>query len=101
MKPWVGPIRNEKGVALPLALFALMMLSGLLLVFLSMAGMEPSIAANLSDATRARYLADGGIEWAFDTLGSRPPPWFASASSPICLGCLPSVPHFVILVSHI
>ena len=70
MRPWVGPIRNEKGVALPLALFALMMLSGLLLVFLSMAGMEPSIAANLSDATRARYLADGGIEWAFDTLGS-------------------------------
>ena len=72
MKPWVGPIRNEKGVALPLALFALMMLSGLLLAFLSMAGMEPSIAANLSDATRARYLADGGIEWAFDRLVTAP-----------------------------
>ncbi|MGH7362035.1 MAG: hypothetical protein ACREJI_10540, partial [Candidatus Methylomirabilales bacterium] len=61
MKPWAGPIRNQKGVALPLALFALVMLSGLLLAFLSMAGMEPTIAANHTDVTRARYAAEAGI----------------------------------------
>ena len=68
MDRWVSTVRNEKGVALPLALFALVMLSGLLLAFLSMAGMEPTIAANLSDVARARYMADAGIEWAFDQL---------------------------------
>ena len=64
--------RNEKGVALPLALFALVMLSGLLLAFLSMSAMEPEIAANLGDVTRARYVAESGIEWAFDQLASNP-----------------------------
>lgn len=70
MKPWARLTRNQKGVALPLALFALVMLTGLLLAFLSMAGMEPSMAANLSDVTRGRYLADAGIEWAFDQLAN-------------------------------
>ncbi len=70
MTAWAGAIRNEKGVALPLALFALVMLSGLLVAFLSMGGMEPQIAANLGDVTRARYVAEAGIEWAFDQLKS-------------------------------
>jgi len=68
MKPRVGPIRNEKGVALPLALFALVMLSGLLLAFLSMAGMEPTVSANHGAITQSRYAAEAGIEWAFDQL---------------------------------
>jgi len=72
MKPRFRTVRDERGVALPLALFALMMLSGLLLAFLSMAGMEPSIAANLNDVTRARNLAEAGIEWAFDALAAAP-----------------------------
>ncbi len=70
MDRWVNSVRNRKGVALPLALFALVMLSGLLLAFLSMAGMESTISANLSDVTRARYIADAGIEWAFDRLAT-------------------------------
>lgn len=68
MKPWTRTVRNERGVALPLALFALVMLTGLLLAFLTMAGMEPEMAANLSDVARARYVADAGIEWAYDQL---------------------------------
>ncbi len=72
MKSWVGAIRNEKGVALPLALFALVMLSGLLLALLSMGGMEPQVAANLTDVTRARYVAEEGIEWAFDQIKANP-----------------------------
>ncbi len=68
MKPRVRTVRNERGVALPLALFALVMLSGLLLAFLTMAGMEPEMSANLSDVARARYMADAGVEWAYDQL---------------------------------
>ncbi len=59
---------NEKGVALPLALFALVILVGLVLTFLSMAGTEPQIAGNLNDTTQARSMADAGLEWAFDQL---------------------------------
>ncbi len=64
----VPTILREKGVALPLALFAIVMLSGLLLAFLIMAGMEPEIAANLNDVVRARYVAEAGLEWAYDQL---------------------------------
>ncbi|MBI3030696.1 MAG: hypothetical protein HYY64_14415 [Candidatus Rokubacteria bacterium] len=64
-------------MALPLALFALVMLSGLLLAFLTMAGMEPTIAANLADTARARYVADAGVEWAYDQLASNPTTWSA------------------------
>ena len=78
MSPLASAVQNEKGVALPLALFTLVILSGLLLAFLSMAGMEPQISANLSATARARYLADAGIEWAFDQLvlaSSKQPPY--------------------------
>jgi Tfp pilus assembly protein PilX len=68
MGPWFSGIRNERGVAFPLALFALLMLTGLLVVLLTMGGMETSVATNLDDVTRARYAAESGIEWGFDQL---------------------------------
>ncbi len=68
MNPWSTTIRNAKGAALPLALLALVILSGLLVAFLSMAGMEPQLAANLNDTTRARYTAEAGLDWAYDQL---------------------------------
>ncbi len=61
-------VRDQRGVVLPLALFALVMLTGLLVVFLTMGGMETSVAANLDEVTRARYVAESGLEWAFDQL---------------------------------
>src|SRR3990172_5384815 len=61
-------IRDQRGVAFPLALSALVLLAGMLLVFLTMGGMETSVAANLDDVTRARYVAESGLEWAFDQL---------------------------------
>src|SRR3990172_5748852 len=70
MKSWVRTARTERGVALPLALFALVMLSGLLLAFLSMSGMEPQISANLTEVARSRYLAEAGVEWAYDQLAT-------------------------------
>ncbi len=62
------PFKDQRGVALPLALMALVGLTGFLLVFVSMGGMDPAASANLSDTTQARYLADSGIEWAYDQL---------------------------------
>lgn len=59
---------DEQGVALPLALLALLALSGLLVAFLSVSALEPAAAGNLHEMTRARYLAEAGIEWAFDRL---------------------------------
>ena len=70
MTPRIRTVRDETGVALPLALFALVMLSGLLLAFLSMAGMEPVIAENHVSSSRAFYIADAGIEHALDALQS-------------------------------
>jgi len=61
-------LRNDQGVALPLALLVLLTLSALLLAFVSMAGMEPQISRNLNDTTKARYLADTGVEYAYDQL---------------------------------
>ena len=64
-------LRNEKGVALPLAIFALVILSILGLTFVSLGGMEPQISRNQSDLTGAHYVAEAGIEWAFDQLVQR------------------------------
>ncbi len=72
MKSWTGGFRNERGVALPLALFVLVSLSVLVLAFLTMGGMEPKIARNLSDSTQARYVADAGIEAAYDQMAGAP-----------------------------
>ena len=72
MKSWAVRVRNEKGVALPLALFVLVSLSAFVLAFLSMGGMEPQVSRNLSDSSQARYAAEAGLEAAFDTLASAP-----------------------------
>jgi len=60
MRLWARTVRTAHGAALPLALFALVGLTGMALVFLTMAGMDPQVSRNLSDTTRARYLADAG-----------------------------------------
>ncbi len=72
MSPWASTLRNQKGVALPLALFVLVSLSVLVLTFLSMGGQEPQISRNLTDSSQARYSAEAGIESAFDQLASAP-----------------------------
>lgn len=68
----ISAVRDQKGVALPLALFSLVLLSGLLVAFLTMGGLEPSIAANQNDVATARYVAEAGVEWGFDQLALNP-----------------------------
>lgn len=66
--PWARRVSNEHGVALPVALFALVSLSGLLLAFLSLATMEPTIAQNQDASTRALHIAEAGLELALSQL---------------------------------
>jgi len=61
-------VRDERGVAVVLGLVALLALTALVLAFLGMSAFEPQISANLVAASQARYLAEAGIEAAFDGL---------------------------------
>jgi Tfp pilus assembly protein PilX len=61
---------DQRGIALPMTVFTMAALSLLVMAFLSMATMEPQVAANLQSTTQALYLADAGMEWAFDQLAS-------------------------------
>lgn len=60
-------MRNERGVALPLAMIMLVVLTMLAITFMSLGSVEPQISRNLSDGARARQLAESGLEWAMST----------------------------------
>ncbi len=60
-------LRSERGVALPLAMILLVVLTMLTIAFMTLGAVEPQISANLSDGARARQLAESGIEWAMST----------------------------------
>lgn len=68
MKTWRRLLGNERGVALPLAMILLMVLTMLTITFMSLGAVEPQISRNLSDGARARQLAESGIEWAYNQL---------------------------------
>src|SRR5437867_12501522 len=68
-------IDNEQGVALVLALMILLTLTGLVLAFLSASAFEPQISRNHSETARARYVAEAGVEYAYDTLASNVGSW--------------------------
>jgi hypothetical protein len=72
MNMWRKTIGDQRGIAAPLAMYTLVLLSVLLLAFVSMAAQEPQVSRNLSDMTQARYVADAGVEWAFDSLVGAP-----------------------------
>lgn len=71
MTTWRKLLGNERGVALPLAMILLVVLTMLTLTFMSLGSVEPQISANLADGARARQLAESGIEWGFDQLGGK------------------------------
>jgi Tfp pilus assembly protein PilX len=61
-------MRDERGIAVVVAVVALMTLTALVLAFLAVSAWEPQISRNLADSTRARYIAEAGLETAYDTL---------------------------------
>ncbi len=72
MKTWRTLLGDERGVALPLAMIMLVVLTMLTLTFMSLGAVEPQISRNLSDGARARQLAESGIEWGFNQLAGKP-----------------------------
>jgi len=62
---------DQRGLALPLALISLLILTTLVLTVLNLGAVEPQISRNLSDTARARHLAEAGIEWAFDCIANQ------------------------------
>lgn len=54
--------RDERGVALPMALFTLLLLTSLSLAFLTLGQTEPTIAGNHRRVAQARALAEAGLE---------------------------------------
>jgi Tfp pilus assembly protein PilX len=68
-------LANSRGAALVLALMILVGLSAITLALLSIARLEPLISRNHVDVVRARYLAEAGIEHAFDVLARNAGAW--------------------------
>jgi Tfp pilus assembly protein PilX len=63
-------LSNQRGIALPLTLMILAVMTGLALGLLALSATEPVIARNLVDATQARLVAEAGLEFAFNQLAS-------------------------------
>ena len=70
MKKLSAIFRDEGGVAIVLAMVVLLALSTLVVAFLAVSAFEPQISANLTSGTQARYVAEAGIEAAFDYLAN-------------------------------
>ncbi len=77
-------IDNEQGVALVMALMILLTLTGLVLAFLSASAFEPQISRNHGETVRARYVAEAGIEYAYDTLASNVGSWNSYLAGATC-----------------
>ena len=77
-------IDNEQGVALVMALMILLTLTGLVLAFLSASAFEPQISRNHGETVRARYVAEAGVEYAYDTLASNVGSWNSYLAGATC-----------------
>jgi Tfp pilus assembly protein PilX len=72
MKKFQAILKDERGVAVVVAMVALLALTALVVAFLAVSAFEPQISANLTAGAQARYLAEAGIEAAFDGLAATP-----------------------------
>lgn len=75
------PLPDQRGVALPVALLALLLLAVVLLALAAISATEPAIAANHLRATQARALAESGYERALWALSR-------GVGDPACEECL-------------
>jgi Tfp pilus assembly protein PilX len=93
---WVS-VRDERGIALPMAMLALLILATLVISFVLLATSEPLIATNQKLVAQARALAESGVEraiWALNNptdpngvpnplVGPAPAPYDGSAAIPL------------------
>ncbi len=68
MNRWRDLLGNERGTALALALISLVIMTALAIGLATMGGVEARISAGQSASTRARLLAESGIEYALLSL---------------------------------
>jgi hypothetical protein len=76
-------IRGQRGVALPMALLTMLILSALIIAFSMMAASEPVLANNQLQVAQARAVAESGVQraiWALNN-GGIPDP-FVTAVAP-------------------
>lgn len=70
-------MNNERGIAMPMALIVMVILTALMAAFAVLATSEPQIASNQVASAQARALAESGVEralWALTTgQGATPP----------------------------
>jgi Tfp pilus assembly protein PilX len=77
-------LTDSRGGALVLSLMVLVGLSAIALALLSISALEPQISRNHVDLVTARYLAEAGIEHAYDTLASTAGRWSDSLAGTTC-----------------
>ena len=68
---------NQRGIAMPMALMALLILTALMAAFAVLATSEPHIASNQAASTQARALAESGVSrvlWALNAGQQSTPP---------------------------
>lgn len=65
-------MRDDRGLILPLALMAFVVLGALAAAILSTGGSEAQIASNHLRAIQAQFLAEAGLEHTFNTLRTTP-----------------------------
>jgi type II secretory pathway component PulK len=58
----VDLLRDQQGIALPMALLTLLILSTLVIAFAMLATSEPLIATNQKRVAQARAIAESGLE---------------------------------------
>ena len=66
----VGMLRDQRGIALPMSLLALLILSTLVISFALLATSEPLIATNQKMVAQARAVAESGLEQAIWALNN-------------------------------
>ncbi len=64
------PVKDEQGVAFPMAMIVMAILSALMAAFAVLATSEPQIASNQMASVQARALAETGVERALWALGA-------------------------------
>lgn len=76
-------VANDRGLILPLALMAFVILGALAAAILSIGGSEAQIASNHLRSVQAGFLAEAGLEHAFNTLynSTLAPPNLVTAAS--------------------
>ncbi len=87
MRPF---LRNERGVALPLALMAFVVLGALSAALLAVGSSEVQIASNHLHGTQAFFLAEAGLEHAYSVL--RITPTLVTTNPPNSLTTVPGIP---------